>query len=592
MKINKNTIFLAFMLFGFLSTNAQSFLKKKEKKAYKCGYVHKESFFSKLKPMKLISKATGSLLKAKPKADLKDVALGIYYTSSLPPRNQLDYATKTPGWETCGDGVSLVFLNYNGIGFADTDGYVKLNGTKLEKAGMGTYFQGFSADKRGKQTVEISSSSGDKVTVALEPVAPIEIISVNGVKKGGDIIIDGTEDVVIELKGGDADPNSELFVDIIISAMSLKVNSNLLPLKATNTIVIPKESFKNFENSPLPIVKKNTLSVTRVKHNLLYNTDAGVIQTTASFSDFTPVLIKGKIAGGSLLTNSFSKDKNTNASHKFKTIEGEYNVNIIKGNPYTHPPVDKMKKIGISSFVVRGNLFKKKTTTSEKTTYGFQTKTITTTKTTIKKWFPKLTDDTWQTFVNNLYDKFKSNLNTMGVQVVSVKDVINTKAYSDMKPIQDTVTATFIEKGAYGTKRLIRTGALDYIKDIKTTFPADYTNEKIIRQLKLDGLIAVTVDLDFDLETSGLNPVVKIAAFAPNVTYRMAGQYFQMDFSTEAKSLKEAGTYNALVGPEQAIYKIIKGDDLINAFKLAMDELKRGEKANPAYHRIWEDRMK
>ena len=161
-----------------------------------------------------------------------------------------------------------------------------------------------------------------------------------------------------------------------------------------------------------------------------------------------------------------------------------------------------------------------------------------------------------------------------------------------MKPITDTVTQTFVEKGAYGTKRLIKTGAIDYIKDIKTTFPADYTNEKIIRQLKLDGLIAVTVDLDFDLETSGLNPVVKIAAFAPNVTYRMAGQYFQMDFSTEAKSLKEAGTYNALVGPEQAIYKIIKGDDLINAFKLAMDELKRGEKANPAYHRIWEDRMK
>ena len=33
----------------------------------------------------------------------------------------------------------------------------------LEKAGMGTYFQGFSPDKRGTQTVEVTSSSGDKV---------------------------------------------------------------------------------------------------------------------------------------------------------------------------------------------------------------------------------------------------------------------------------------------------------------------------------------------------------------------------------------------------------------------------------------------
>jgi hypothetical protein len=325
---------------------------------------------------------------------------------------------------------------------------------------------------------------------------------------------------------------------------------------------------------------------------MIRNTDAGVIQTIATFSDFTPFLAEGKIAGGSLIGNSFSKDKNTNASGKFKTIEGEYNVKIVKANPYTHPPVDKMKKIGISSFVVRGNLHKQKTTTSTKTTYGFQTKTITTTKTTIKKWFPNLTDDVWQAFVNKLYNEFASNLNGMGVNVVSVDDVINTQAYIEMKPITDTVTRTFIEKGAYGTKRLIRTGTFDYIKDIKTTFPADYTNEKIIQELNLDGLIAVTIDLDFDLETSGLNPVVKIVAFSPNVTYRMPGKYFEMDFSTKAKSLDEAGKYNGLTGgQEDAVYKIIKGNELFAAFKLAMDELKRGEKENPAYHTIWRERM-
>ena len=581
------------MLFAFLSINAQSFLKKKEQKAYKCGYVHKESFFSKLKPMKLISKVTGGLIKAKPKSDLQDVALGIIYASSLVPKNQLDFATKTPGWETCGEGVSVYFLNYEGIGLTDTDGDVNVNGTKLEKAGMGTYFQGFSADKRGTQTIEVTSSSGDKVNVSLEPAAALEIVSVNGTPKGGDIIIDGTKDVVIELKGGDADLDSELYVEIIISAMSLKVQSHLYPSKASNTIVIPKESFKNFENSPLPIVKKNTLSVTRVKHKMMRNTDAGVVQVVTTFSDFTPVLMEGKIAGGSLITNSFNKDKNTNASEKFKTVEGEYNVKIVKTNPYTHPPVDKMKNVGISSFVVRGNLYKKKTTTSTKTTYGFQTKTITTTKTTIKKWFPKLTDDVWQAFVNKLYDEFKNNLQGIGVNVVSVEDVINAKAYSEMKPITDTVTSTFIEKGAYGTKRLIRTGAFDYIKDIRTTFPADYTNEKIIQELKLDGLIAVTIDLDFDLETSGLNPVVKIVAFSPNVSYRMGGKYFEMDFSTNAKSLEEAGKYNALNGgQEDAVYKIIKGDELFTAFKLAMEEIKRGEMANPAYHKIWKERMK
>lgn len=593
MDIKKMRITTILMLFIFttVSINAQSFLKKKQLKAYKCGYVHKEGFLNKIKPMKLISKATGALIKAKPKSDLSNVALSIGYAANLIPKSQLDFATKTPGWETCGDGVSVFFLNYEGIGFTDTDGDVKVNGKKLEKAGMGTYFQGSSPDKRGTQKVVINSSDGDLLDIEIEQAAPLEIISVNGIPKGGDIIIDGKSDVVIELKGGDTDPNSELYVEMIITAMSLKVQSHLYPSKATNKIVVPKEAFKNFENSPLPILKKNTLSVTRVKNELIYNSVVGVIQKTATFSDFVPVLMDGDFSGGNLLKNAFKKDKNTNASNKFKTIEGEYNVKINKGNPFTHPPLEKMKNIGISSFVVRGNLQKEKTTVSTSTTTNFNIKTITTTTTHIKKWFPKLTDDTWQRFVDNLYDQFKNKLLEENVNVVDVNRVLKAKAYSEMKPILDTVTQTFVEKGAYGTKRLIKTGAIDYIRDLKTTFAADQTNHKMMTELGLDGLIAVTIDLDFDLESAGLNPVVKIAAFSPNVSYRMAGKYFEMDFSTKAKSLKEAGKYNALVGPEQAIYKIIKGDELMNAFKLAIDELKRGEKENPAYHRIWKERM-
>lgn len=593
MEIKKNKITLALMLFAFLSLSAQSFLKKKELNSYKCGYVHKENFLSKMKPMKLISKATGSFLKAKPKSDLGDVALSIGYASNLIPSNQLDFATKTPGWETCGDGVSVFFLNYDGIGFTDTDGDVKVNGNKLEKAGLGSYYYGFNSDKRGTQKVEVNSSNGDILNIEIEQAAPLEIISINGVAKGGDIIIDGTKDLVIELKGGDTDPNSELYVEMIISAMSLKVQSHLFPSKATNKIIVPKEAFKNFENSPLPIIKKNTLSVTRVKNELIYNSVVGVIQKTATFSDFVPVLMDGDFSGGNLLKNAFKKDKNTNASSKFETIEGEYNVSINKGNPFTHPPVEKMKNIGISSFVVRGNLQKEKTTVSTSSKTSFNIRTTTTTTTYIKKWFPKLKEDTWQQFINNLYDQFENKLKIeYGVNVIDVNKVIKAKAYSDMKAITDTVTQTFVEKGAYGTKRLVRTGVIDYIKDIKTTFAADNTNQKIMNELGLDGLIAVTIDLDFDLESAGLNPIVKMTAFSPNVTYRMAGKYFEMDFSTEAKSLKEGGKYNALVGPEQAIYNIIKGDELLNAFKLAMDELQRGEKENPAYYRIWEERMK
>lgn len=593
MKNLKNVLALSLIMLVSFAANSQSFLKKKEKKAYKCGYVHKESFFKKLKPMKLISKATGAIFKAKAKSDLNDVALSVGYASGLVPKSQVDFATKTPGWETCGEGVSVFFLNYNGIGFTDTDGDVKVNGEKLKKAGMGTYFKGYGADKRGPKQIQVTSSTGDNVDITIEPAAPLEIISVNGVKKGGDIIITGKEDIVIELKGGDADPNSELYVEMIISAMSLKVQSHLFPSKPTNRIVIPKEALKNFENSPLPIIKKNTLSVTRVKNELIYNTDAGIIQKTATFSDFTPVLMDGDFSGGSLITNSFSKKKNTSVTSKFKTVEGEYNVKLNKGNAYTHPPTSRMKNVGIMSFVVRGNLFKKKTTTSTTRKTNFNVTTITTTRTTVSAWFPELTDNTWQLFANKLYDKLEATLKQKyGINVIPVDKVISSKAYSSMKPVKDTVTKTFVEKGAYGTKRMLSTNFRDILKDIKTTFAGDHSNEKMMRELGLDGLIAVTVDLDFELKTKKLNPVIKIVAFSPNVTYRTGGKYFEMNFSTKAKQVKDVNSYNAIVGgPEDVIYKVIKGDDFFNAFDLAMKELRKGEGENSAYFKIWKDRM-
>ncbi|TVZ56147.1 hypothetical protein OD91_1427 [Lutibacter sp. Hel_I_33_5] len=594
LKSIKVIAFLSIITFGINSINGQSFLKKKEIKAYKCGYVHKESFFSKIKPMKLISKAVGGLVKAGKKSDLEKTAAMFIYTSNIIPKSKLDFATKTPGWETCGDGIAAVFLNYEGVGLTDTDGDVLLNGTKIEKAGMGTYFQGFSPDKRGSQEIEVTSSSGDKINVTMQPAEPLEIISVNGIEKGGDIIIDGTKDLVIELKNGDADLDSKLYVEVITSAMSLKVQTHLFPSKAKNRIVVPIEAFKNYENSPLPIIKKNTLIVTRVKHDIVRNTDAGIIQKLSMYSDFTPILIKGDIAGGNLLKNSFSKDKNTNVSDGFKTVEGEYNVKITKGNPFSHPPVKMMKNVGIASFVIRGNLKKEKTTVSSSSTTNFNIKTTTTTTTTIKKWFPKLEDNAWQKLADKLYTKFANSLkNNNGINVIPVETVVKAKAYAEMKPILDTVTATFVEKGAGGTRRLLSTNFKDFWKDLKTTFPADYINEKLIQELNLDGLIAVTIDLDFDLESEGLNPKVKIMAFAPNVSFKTPAKYFEMDFSTDAKSLKSVNTYNALTGgPEDVVLKVIKGDELLNAFKLAMEELKKGEEKNPAYNRIWEERMK
>ena len=212
MKIYKKSLFLLVLLFAFMSINAQSFLKSKERKAYECGYVYKPSFFNKLKPMKLISKLAGGIATGKAKSDLGKTAIAIGYSRGLMPLSQLDFTVNFEGWETCGSSVGVSFLNFDGVGLTDTDGEVKINNEVLKNIGLGSYFKGFPPSKNGTQNFEITSSNGNKVNVSLEPAVALEIVSVNGVPKGGDIIIDGTKDVTIELKGVEDDLDSEIFV--------------------------------------------------------------------------------------------------------------------------------------------------------------------------------------------------------------------------------------------------------------------------------------------------------------------------------------------------------------------------------------------
>lgn len=563
------------------TTNAQSFLKKKEKKAFKCGYVHKESFFKKLNPMKMIQKGVvGAMSDSKGVSNLAEASITVSYQANSFPRSLVDFTTKTPGWETCGDGVWVAFTDYKSLGFSDTDGDVLIDGTKHKTSGAGSYFYGFDPENRGKKQIKITSSGGNTINFEVEPPAPLEILSVNGKTKGEDIIIDGTEDVIIELKNGDADPESSLHVQMVCTMYGTNNMFDIFITHPRNKIVVPKEAFKNFEGSPLPFKKKNGLVVTRYKHKVIDSTSAGAFMYVQAYSDFLPVLTKGDL-GGTLLTNAFDKEKNTAINDKI-TTEGTYNFTIKKGKPFTSPPTKLMKKIGIASFVIRGNLSSKEVTTTDVGYYKIRT--------TTEKWFLELNDETWQKLADKMYIKLATTLtNDFGIEVIDLDKVTNAKAYTKIKPIEDKVTKTFVEKGAGGTERLLSTSIKDFFADLKITFAGDNVNERLIRELGLDGVIAVTIDLDFDFDSEGLNPKIKMVAFAPNVSFKSGAAYFELDASTQAKSLKDSKKYTG--GVENVLYNMIKADEFYNGFKQAMKQLAKKEEEKPIYEKLWKTKM-
>lgn len=568
-----------------LTVNAQGFKDKMKAKIpskdnseiYECGYVHQLSLKEKANPMKALQKGLAGSVTDGGNPDLGNAAISVFYQAHLHPQNIMRYPTQIPGWETCGDAVFAGFTNKNGVGLSSTDGAFTMDGVSIAYSGAGTYFQGFKPDKRGDKNISITSSDGDKIDLTLAPGLPLEIKTIDGKPKGEAIEIDGTKDIVIELIDGDADPTSRLHVQLICKLVGTPIIYDVIVTRASNTIYIPKEAFKNFEGSPAPFIKNNTLIVNRVSENVINHPDAGALRTISAYMDWCPVSVTGDLSKGNMITMGFDSTKNTNISINLNT-QGEYNFTVRKPGPYVSPPVKLMKKVAVGSFVVRGNMTATKTTTEGDWLV------------TRKKWFPEYTDDTWKNLTETLYAQFKTQLeNEFGMEILPMSQVVGAEAYAYAKPITDNATKNFVEVGAGGTKRILTTSSTDVFKDLSITFPGDFVSERLVNELGVDAVIAVTIDLNFNYETEGLDPVISIEAFAPNVSYKTSAKYFSMKANTAAKSLSDSKSISG--STEDIIYNMIKADDFINGFVGTLKQLNAAEEAYPVYEQLWKAKL-
>jgi len=579
------TYLTALILLLSLFGNAQSFKDKLKSKIpkkkvnmemYECGYIHKATLAEKTNPMKLLQKSMGGAATGG-ESDMQKMAISVFYQANLHPQSIVKYPTKVPGWQTCGDAVFAGITNRSGIGLSALDGEFKVGDVIVPAAGMGTYFHGFDPAKRGERVVAITSTSGGKANLSIAPAEPLIIKSVDGKAKGEEVIIDGTKDIVIELQNGDADPRSNLHVQLVCKLVGTPIIYDVTVTKAKNTIYIPKEAFKNFEGSPSPFIELNTLIVNRVSEKVIQNTDVGALRTISAYMDWMPVKIGGDLSKGSIMTAGFDESKNTNIDIDL-TTNGIYNFKVDKGQPFTAPPVKLMKNVAIASFVVRGNL------KSTRTSYSNYWKTETT------KWFPEYEDEDWQKLVENMYAEFSSSLTSeMGWTLLPLDQIVNAEAYKYVKPIQDGATKNMVEVGAGGTQRILTSSIVDLWKDLSITFGADFVSQRLVKELDVDAVLAVNIDLNYDFDTETLNPSISIVAFAPDVSYKTQARYFSMYANTPGKSLDDIRKYTG--GLENVIYQIIKADNFNDEFMKALKELSNREDEYPVYEKLWKAKL-
>lgn len=574
-------------LVGFvLLLTSSAFAQKKKKnpmEIYECGHVHKLTLKEKMNPARLLAGKQGS------NPDLGTTAISVFYQANLHPQAVVTYVTKVPGWETCGDAVFASFTNREGIGFTSTDGQFLINGEESPFIGFGTFFKGFKPEDRGEKDIKITSSNGDVIELKIKPAAPFEIKSIDGKAKGEVVLIDGSKDIVIELIGGDADPNSQLHIQMAANMMGARTLSDVIVVKAKNTIVIPKEAFMNFEGSPAPFATKNsTLVINRITEKLIEGSDAGAIRALSGYMDWNPVKLEGKITKGSIVKAGFDESKNTTIGVVSKTAGG-YDFKISKGSPYNSPPVSKMKKIAIASFVVRGNLSGSETTSETTKSYGTFYNTTTTVTTTIKKWFPEMSQETWQKLADSFYQKFTNKLGKeMNLDFVDLDKVVSSEAYKHVKPLKTDLDNTFVQVGAGSTERILPITFQDYLKDLSISFGSDFVAERLVQELDVDAVLSVIVDFDFNFETGGLDPKFNIVAFAPNISYKTSAQYFKLEASTQSKSIEDSK--KGAISTDDFIYQIIKGDDFLNGLVEMLKELSEKEKEIGVYQKLWKAR--
>lgn len=547
---------------------------------YECGSVFEPTLKDRLNPMAAVQGAMGNAFTVDGINDLGRIAISVFYQAHQHPQQVVRFATETPGWETCGDAIYLGMTNKSGLGIANTDGDVTVDGAKLENAGIGTYYTGFSPDNRGNKTVQITSSDGDEITVDIGPAAPLTILSIDGKPVGEIASIDGTKDIVIELENGDQDPNSFLHVSLVSKVVGTPIMYDVQVVKATNRIVIPKEAFFNYEGSPSPFLKENTLVVNRVVETVLDGTDAGAIRTLSCYMDWAPVTMEGDVAKGSLITAGFDTTKNTQINLSIEE-EGEYTFSLKKGSPWNSPPVSRMKKVAVASFVVRGNLESEETTITS-TDYS-------TWKTTITKWFPEVSVDNWKSLTERMYSDFEERLrNELGVMVVPLEEVVNTNSYQYTKPIRDEVTQTYVEVGAGGTERILTTSTTDLFTDLEISFASDFVGDRLAKELGVDAVIAVTIDLNMNFESEGLDPSVNLAFFAPNLGYKSKSTYFSATGETNAVPLSEASDYTG--GAANQLYEMIKAGQMMEEMFTSIEMLETAEQEEDAYQILWQNR--
>jgi len=532
---------------------------------------------------KMIGNVAGSLLTGST-SDLNKASVSVYFMRNVFPKAtgavETDYFEEA--WK---DGANMVYvslLDREGMGMLKVDGQVIIDGEVVPHLKNGFYGKWLEADDISPKKVVIKTSSGQEVSFTVSPPPPIHIRAINGKRENG--VVDITKPLHLQLDAIDSKPGEEFSIALLGNVMGLTAFLDYGIFKYKKDITLPAAIWMNSASAIMPREGKNWFRIERYKVDFTDVKGVGATQIVGQALDCVPVTITGELDETIFGTVD---NQGIRIDETLTDNDGNMKVSFNKPNAYLGRPMATGKKFALASFTLRATKLKQSRTSTSTSTQYFSTHKITTTTTTTEtRTFPTLPDKYWDQLVSNLYHDMERILKkNYNIELIPVKEVLRAPSYAELHPIENKVSVVEVEKSYMGTKNLIPTTLSEIIGDISTTFAADRKDSRLIRELGVDGLIAVTIDLEMPWDSFSLTPRMSIRmSGGPNGYKAGPTIYLQGVISGRGVELEKAKMNAKYV--MDVLPKVIRQDALMKAFDFGLKKIKSEEKKKD-YNRIW-----
>jgi hypothetical protein len=451
-----------------------------------------------------VGKLIGNLMTQKVDR-LDNAAIQVYYFKNLhsPSIKTADNSVLGDIWFEGKNMVILSVLKHEGTGFYEIDGSVELNGEPLNSLGFGVYGKSIEVNDNQEKVFNITTKSGETASIKVSPIPPVKILAVNG--RSHDIEVNQESDLVLELASEDNAENTWIKVAFLntpsFGTSDLTQWNEIYHARSSEKIIVPAAAFKHpgapadgggdYAGGILKVNNLNDGETYMMVERYLVNTSpvngTTALQVVSKSLDVVPV----KLSSSPERINELVVEGTTDGT----------NYKLTKRNGFIGRSLQSAsgKKFALSSFVVRGTMSSSTISHSDENATVYKSCT-----------FPTLPAEYWDKYLSDSYEKIITTIKTqLNINLIPVEEVLKAPSYQLLECIKDTAIKVEFSRSYKGTKDLTPPTGLaliPYLMKTASTFASDKIESRLCRELGVDGIISITLELTCAAEDCSLTP--------------------------------------------------------------------------------------